>query len=160
MNRYIVYMLSTVAFLVMVGCGSKKKTLEVTKEERIENKDYYLKQLDSLKQEIEYRNAIIQLSIEPVDSKVPNTAKFTRTETGFEYEGENSKLGAKSQNEENKVRTEMGRDKEESDKGEVYEKKKAKNMDLEREDTSGNIKWSIFGVALILIVAYFIWKKR
>lgn len=149
---------------MFTSCGSKKKTLEVTKEERIENKDYYLKQLDSLKQEIEYRNAIIQLSIEPVDPKVPNTAKFTRTETGFEYEGENSKLGAKSQNEENKVRTEMGRDKEESDKGEVYENKKTKNMDMEREDTSNNIKWSIWGIVVILIgvafAYFFIWKKR
>lgn len=134
--------------------------MEITKEERHEKKDTYLRQLDSLRQEIEYRNAIIQLSIEPVDPKIPNTAKFTKTENGFEYKGENSKVGAKSQKEENKVTTEKGSSKEESDKGEVYSSNKTENTDLDREGSSDGWVKIIWGfVFLLAILAIGKYKK-
>jgi hypothetical protein len=155
MKKYIKYILSTVLLFLTVGCGSKKKTTEINKSVYKEDKDYYLRQLDSMRQEIEYRNAIIALSIEPVDPKIPNTAKFVKTETGFEYEGENSKVGAKSQKEENKVRTEKGSEKEVEDKGEVYASKKEKNIDKEKE-------WSIPWWSVVLIVVlggFIIWAR-
>lgn len=152
-NLRIVILLFALSSLI--SCGSKKKTVQKNKLVYKENKDYYLRQLDSMRQEIEYRNAIIALSIEPVDPKIPNTAKFVKTETGFEYEGENSKLGAKSQKEENKVRTEKGSEKEVSDKGEVYSSKKEKNIDKEKE-------WSIpwWSVLIIVVVGgVIVWAR-
>ena len=143
-----------VVLTLMVSCGSKKKTTEITKEVYKEKKDYYLHQLDSLKQEIEYRNAIIQLSIEPVDPKIPNTAKFTRTETGFEYEGENSKVGAKSQKTDSTVVNRNNRTTTITDKGEVKETKKENNQYKEKQIQILWWQWIILIVGFLLIGAW------
>lgn len=152
------YTILTVAFFAIVGCGSKKKTTEINKSVYKEDKDYYLRQLDSMRQEIEYRNAIIALSIEPVDPKIPNTAKFVKTETGFEYEGENSKVGAKSQKEENKVLTETGSEKEVGDKGEVYSSTKERYIAKEKKSSKIiGFVWALVFLSAILAIGK--WKK-
>lgn len=157
MNRYIVYTLSTVAFLVMVGCGSKKKTLEVTKEERIENKDLSVFQQKDILSSILLNKLDTQITFEPINPAIPIKINDSTVI-------HNAKVVISTKKTDSTVINRDSSTTKMIDKGEVYEKKKAKNMDLEREDTSNNIKWSIWGIVVILIgitfAYFFIWKKR
>lgn len=144
-------LLQILLFFTLTSCGSKKKIVEVHKKESRELRDRLEKQIDSLSKEIEYRNAIIDLSIEPVDPKIPNKAKFTKTETGFEYEGENSKVGYKEEEKDSTVIENKVSESEMSDKGENYSSKEDKKVDLEKEGEAVQWKWSIWGIALIVL---------
>ncbi|MEO0900764.1 MAG: hypothetical protein AAFY00_01670, partial [Bacteroidota bacterium] len=74
MRRFVLILV----LLFAISCGSKKKVSQKTKTEIERLEKSHKKQTDSLLKEIEFRNRIIELSIEPVDPKVPNEAKFTK----------------------------------------------------------------------------------
>ena len=153
-DRYSIfrYAILTISFLVMVGCGSKKKTLEVTKEERIENKDLSVFKISNVNTSIDFLSEMATYKFTPVDPKKPIRINGLEIDNAI-VDFSNKKVDSTVQVDE-QVTEQV------KDKGEVYENNKTKNMDLEREDTSNNIKWSIWGIALVFIVAYFIWKKR
>lgn len=151
-------LLQVIVFFTLTSCGSKKKTVEVNKSVYKENKDLWQKRLDSLAKEIEFRNAILDLSIEPVDPKIPNKVKFTKTDDGFEYEGENSKVGYKEEDKDSTVTENKGSNEEMKDKGEVYSSTKSKAMEKEKEP---EFKINIWAVLFVIVVAFVIgkWKK-
>lgn len=148
------------AILLLISCGSRKKITEYNKSVQKEVRDQWEKKFDSLAKEIEFRNAILDLSIEPVDPKIPNKAKFTKTEIGFEYEGENSKVGYKEE-EKDSTATENKTSKiDSSDQGESYSLEENEKTDLDREGNSNDWKWIVWGVVVFAsIILIGRWKK-
>lgn len=138
--------------ILLLGCGSKKKTVEVDKSVYKENKDLWQKRLDSLAKEIEFRNSILDLSIEPVDPKIPNKAKFTKTDDGFEFEGENSKVGYKEEDKDSTVTENKGSKEEMNDNSNIESSNKSIKKEKEEQGAdTGDIKWTVWGIVVIVV---------
>lgn len=153
MNRYIVYMLSTVAFLVMVGCGSKKKTLEVTKEERIENKDLSVFQQKDILSSILVNKLDTQITFEPINTAIPIKINDSTVIHNARVVITTKKTDSTVINRDSST-TKM------IDKGEVYSSNKTKNTDLDREGSSDGwvkIVWGFVFLAAILAIGK--WRK-
>tara|TARA_R110002012_G_scaffold232173_1_gene404882 strand:- start:355 stop:792 length:438 start_codon:yes stop_codon:yes gene_type:complete len=141
----------------VVGCGSKKKTTEINKSVYKEKKDLSVFTQKNTLSVITFTKDATEMIIEP---DVPNNPLII---------GKDTIIGAKSvkyrkvKSDSTAQVTEQVTEQVE-DKGEVKDNSTVKNTGMEREDTSGNIKWSIWGIVVILLGAafayFFIWKKN
>lgn len=158
-------LLSALLILIFFGCGSKKKTVDVNKSVYKENKDLSVFRQNDVLSSIFLNKLDTQIVFEPINPAIPIKINDSTSITNARVVINVKKTDSTAINRDSstvKVK----------DKGEVYSSNETRNVNLEREDTSNNIKWSIWGVAVIFICVMVIlfwgklktyyqnWKKR
>jgi len=136
----------------MLSCGSKKKTTEITKEERHEKKDLSVFHQRNRLSVITFTKDATEMIIEPLPYNPLIIGKDT-------IKGA-KKVTYRKTRVDSTVQDTVHETVQVKDKGEVKETKKEKNIDLDREGSSDGWVKIIWGfVFLLVIIAIGKWKK-
>lgn len=154
------FTISILLILLLASCGSKKKTIDVEIEKnRVEN-NFHQRRVDSLIREIEKRNILLQLAIEPVDPKEPNEANFISGKDTIKFHGKNSKVNIKKKETDSIAKTSHTTTTETEDKGTFESSSKKKNVNLEKEGNAGQWVWIVWGLVILVFLIWMLLNKR
>lgn len=137
--------------LLLSGCGSSKKTIDTSRGRTETKYDAVIERLDSLVQKWSYKNSFSEITFEPIDPTKPSHARYVQGGDTVLFYGNNTKVFQKRETTDSiSLKTNVIKEKEEV-KAEV--KKDVKKKKLERKGNATQIKWSIWGIVLIIIIA-------
>ncbi|MBO0323445.1 hypothetical protein J0X14_14145 [Muricauda sp. CAU 1633] len=132
--------------LAIVGCGSKKKSLEVHKEESREKKDLSVFERKDVNSNVYFSSDLSTYRFTPVDPKRPIKINDMEIDNAVVEVSRKKDTLQKMQNTNTTIKM--------SDKGETNSSKEEKRVNVETEgadEVSNDIKWSVWGIAFIVL---------